>query len=104
MAAKALEEKPNLSGLFHYHMATFQPWYVKPSFWNKFGPVAMLFRLLGAKPAGSKGDRFFPQGYDLWNIGPEPNYGKGREDMQSTVKLVKARAAGGGCPFSQLKS
>lgn len=104
MAVKALEEKENRNGLFHYPISTFQPWYVKPSFWNKFGPIALLFRLLGAKPAGSKGDRFFPQGYDLWNIGPDPNYGKGREDMESTVKLVKTRAAAGGCPFSQLKS
>lgn len=104
MAVKAVEEKPNRDNVFHHPIATFQPWYVKPSFWNKFGPIALLFRLLGAKPAGDKGDRYFPRGYDLWNIGPDPNYGKGREDVENTVKLIKARAMAGGCPFSQLKS
>lgn len=42
MAVKALEERPIRNSLFHYPLATFQPWYVKPSFWNKFGPIALL--------------------------------------------------------------
>jgi hypothetical protein len=49
---------------------------------------------------GSQGDRFQPQGYDLMKIGPEPQKGKGLEEMTTAVSIIKARGVAT-CPFSQ---
>ena len=51
---------------------------------------------------GAQGDRFQPQGYDLMTIGPEPQKGRGIEDMKATISVIKAKGVTT-CPFSQAK-
>ena len=51
---------------------------------------------------GSGGGRYEPQGYDLMTIGPEPQKGKGVEEMRVDMDVIRARAVAT-CPFSQRK-
>ena len=51
---------------------------------------------------GAQGIRFQPQGYDLMTIGPEPQKGKGIEDMKATIEVIKAKGVAT-CPFSRAK-
>lgn len=80
-----------------------QPWYVRPTFWSRWGPGAVLLRALGARMPGSRGDRYYPQGYDLRTIGPEPQRGRGAEEMAPDVEAIKARGVAT-CPFSSAKA
>ena len=98
-----VHETPNpQTQLYNFDRKGMQPWYVKPSFWSKWGPGTLVSRALGGRSPGAKGDRYQPQGYDLMTIGPEPQKGKGYEDMISTVQIIKARTVAT-CPFSQAK-
>ncbi|OBR14556.1 hypothetical protein CH63R_03282 [Colletotrichum higginsianum IMI 349063] len=103
-AAKLVADAPDPeTKLYNFGRRSLQPWYVKPTFWSRWGPGAWLVRALGGKVPGSRGDRYFPQGYDLMTIGPEPQRGKGREDMLSDAEVIMARGVAT-CPFSQAKT
>ncbi|KAI0009033.1 hypothetical protein F4779DRAFT_584266 [Xylariaceae sp. FL0662B] len=100
---KMVHDAPNPeTKLYNFDRKGMQPWYVKPSFWSKWGPGALISRAFGGRVPGSKGDRYVPQGYDLMTIGPDPQKGKGIEDMISTVGTIKARTVVT-CPFSHAK-
>lgn len=55
-------------------------------------------KLAGAKAPGD--EKYMPSGYDLTTIGPEPQKGKGTEEMRTTVEFLKTRGAIE-CPFSK---
>jgi hypothetical protein len=100
LAIKSVAESPNSkTGQYNFVHKTLQPWYIEPTIWNKWGPRATLYRIFGGKPAGTGGDRFYPQGYDLNTIGPKPFEDRGKEEMAATVRYLKARGAAS-CPFS----
>ncbi|KAI9162758.1 Mycophenolic acid synthesis protein B [Paramyrothecium foliicola] len=103
LAVKNLEESPNKrSGLYNFSQFSLQPWYVEPSTWNKWGPKALLFRAIGGRTPGSRGDTYHPQGYDLQTIGPKPQEGKGAEEMAATIEYLK-RSGTSQCPFAHSK-
>src|SRR5690606_311405 len=63
-------DKPNKHGKYYmaYDAFEFEPWYVEPSFfnrWNLFGIVATLF---GWANVGQK--EFIPEGYEIESVGP----------------------------------
>ncbi|KAF4863230.1 Mycophenolic acid synthesis protein B [Colletotrichum siamense] len=91
------------SKLYNFQRKVLQPWYMKPTFWSTWGPAALLLRSLGAKAPGSQGDRYYPQGYDLMTIGPEPQKGKGIDEMTSDIETIKGRGVAT-CPFSHAKT
>ncbi|KAF0328491.1 hypothetical protein GQ607_004287 [Colletotrichum asianum] len=91
------------SKLYNFQRKVLQPWYMKPTFWSTWGPAALLLRSLGAKAPGSQGDRYYPQGYDLMTIGPEPQKGKGIDEMTSDIETIKGRGVAT-CPFSHAKA
>ncbi|KAG5751779.1 hypothetical protein H9Q72_008440 [Fusarium xylarioides] len=98
---RLVAEQPNPGTThFNFDQLSFQPWYVKPNFRASWGPVALLLRSFGGKvPSWSK-ERYQPQGYDLMTIGPDPQKGKGVEEMVTAVGVIKARGVAT-CPFSQ---
>ncbi|XXG99670.1 general amino acid permease agp2 [Hypoxylon texense] len=87
--------------LYNFDRLTLQPWYVKPSAWNRWSPKALLLKAVGGRSPGSLGDRYHPGGYDLKTIGPKPQEGKGTEDMAATVEFLKTRNLTA-CPFSRM--
>ncbi|KAF4156841.1 hypothetical protein CNMCM8927_004468 [Aspergillus lentulus] len=104
LAAKLVHDTPNPeTNLYNFERKGLQPWYVRPTLWSKWGPGALLVRIFGGRMPGSGGDRYLPQGYDLMTIGPEPQKGKGLEEMSLDMEVIKARGVAT-CPFSQAKS
>ncbi|OLN83312.1 hypothetical protein CCHL11_03129 [Colletotrichum chlorophyti] len=103
-AVKLVEETPNPeSNLYNFGRQSLQPWYMKPSLWSTWGPEALLVRAFGGRVPGARGDRYHPRGYDLMTIGPEPQTGKGVDEMLADIKVIKARGVAT-CPFSHAKT
>ncbi|KAF4980442.1 hypothetical protein FZEAL_3558 [Fusarium zealandicum] len=101
---KILDEDPNPSSQrYNFQQVGFQPWYVKPTFWSVWGPAALFMKALGGRVPGSGGDKYLPEGYDLMTIGPDPQKGKGLEEMITAVGIIKAKGVAT-CPFSQAKT
>lgn len=100
LAVEHVSRTPNATtGLFNYNHSRPQPWYVSPSFWNTWGPIALFVRAMGGRLPGSSGDKYHPKGYDLWTIGPAPQEGKGLDEMKQTVQSLQARDLSR-CPFT----
>ena len=98
-AVKLVDDDPNpISGLYNFNHNNFQPWYVKPSFWATWSPLAIFVRSLGGRAPGTGGDRYHPLGYDLKTIGPKPQEGKGLDEMKIMVEFMGSRGIPG-CPF-----
>jgi hypothetical protein len=104
LAVKLVHDTPNPeTNLYNFERKGLQPWYIRPSLWSKWGPGALLIRVFGGKVPGSRGNRYLPEGYDLTTIGPEPQRGKGLEELGLDIDAIKARSFAT-CPFSQAKS
>lgn len=76
----------------HTHVAIKQvmPYYVRATWWNTWGPVALYRRALGLPIPGKE---YISQGYKLEEIGFS---GKGGDKVLEIVDQAKR----GGCPFS----
>lgn len=92
---------PSAEGTYHMNSYDAAPWYVKPTVWNRWGPFALVARLVGAPLPGDGGDTFRPGGYRIDHIGPDALRGKGTAWVEGEMKKVDyVRARGrGGCPF-----
>lgn len=51
------------------------------------GSHGALCEVLGSRAPGTGGDKYHPQGYNLKTIGPEPQEGKGLDEMRSTIEF-----------------
>ncbi|KAJ5852302.1 uncharacterized protein N7529_011687 [Penicillium soppii] len=74
------------------------PYYVKPTFWNRWGPTAWLTRALGRPVPGDEGNKYYPAGYSIPDLGPEYFEGKGRKQLNETLEELKGYRTGK-CPF-----
>ncbi|EAW07745.1 uncharacterized protein ACLA_024610 [Aspergillus clavatus NRRL 1] len=74
------------------------PYYVKPTFWNRWGPTAWLTWALGKPLPGDMGDKYYPQGYHIADVGPKYFEGKGQKAMEKTMGELKVSRTGK-CPF-----
>ncbi|KAG7071444.1 integral membrane protein [Colletotrichum scovillei] len=93
-AFKLVNDTPNPeTKLYNFGRKSLQPWYMRPTTWSTWGPGAWLVKAVGGKVPGERGSRYFPQGYDLMTIGPEPQREKGRDEMMSDMEVIKARGA-----------
>ncbi|KXH49473.1 hypothetical protein CSIM01_03761 [Colletotrichum simmondsii] len=100
-AVKLVNDTPNPeTKLYNFGRKSLQPWYMRPTTWSAWGPGAWLVKAVGGKVPGERGSRYFPQGYDLMTIGPEPQREKGRDEMMSDMEVIKARGA---VTFPQVK-
>jgi hypothetical protein len=75
------------------------PYYVKPTIWNRWSPSAWFRRMMGLPLPGDDGDRFYPQGYKISEVGPSYFEGKGNDQMKE-IRNVLAKERRGQCPFS----
>ncbi|OOQ82694.1 hypothetical protein PEBR_37948 [Penicillium brasilianum] len=74
------------------------PYYVKPTFWNRWGPTALLTRILGRPVPGDERDKYYPQGYSIQDVGPKYFEGKGRKAIDEAMEEFKEYRTGK-CPF-----
>lgn len=91
-------ERPGPDGRTSLRIWEGAPYYVRLTFWRRWGPGAWASRLLGLPVPGDEGDKYWPRGYTIPEIGPEIMAGKGVRIAKETVAgLQKTRT--GGCPF-----
>lgn len=98
LAARAVSEKPDKNGRLYKLDWIDKPWYVKPTFGERYGVPALLMKAFGRPVAGSEGTRFHPEGYVVTDIGPESLKGKGLGEMEKEKEKLRGRK-NVGCPF-----
>lgn len=76
----------------------YNPFYVRSSLWNRWGPRALLCRTLGLDIPGMKPEIYKPDGYLFEEVGPTTMRGKGVEAMRKTEEMLSVERTGG-CPF-----
>ena len=62
------------------------PYYVKPTFWNRWGLGAMMSRLNSLPVPGDQGQRFCPMGYSIPDLGPS----HGKKDQKLMEERVRS--------------
>ncbi|KAI1393037.1 uncharacterized protein F4822DRAFT_426232 [Hypoxylon trugodes] len=74
------------------------PYYVEPTFWNRWGPVAWAIWLYGGKVPGDDPEEYMPQGYLISDLGPRNRMGLGIEEVKTDSQRIKS-SKWTGCPF-----
>jgi hypothetical protein len=87
-----------------YHQSDYVtfPYYVKPTFWNRYGPDSWFSWLFGTPVPGDEGKKYRPEGYLLEEIGPEKMEGLGKEWMVEERAFVEGKIREGACPFAAM--
>lgn len=75
------------------------PYYVEPTFWSRWGPVAWLTWAMGRPLPGDQGDKYYPRGYYTPDVGPKYFEGKGRAALEEYMQDLK-NSRTGKCPFA----
>ncbi|KAK3387328.1 hypothetical protein B0H63DRAFT_493656 [Podospora didyma] len=91
-----------------YHVA--HPWYMKPTFWSRWGPSALLVRLTGgyipgeASPEAVANENWHSEGYRIQDVGPKNKRGKGEAEMAAMrdrlLENYKGAGPAGRCPMT----
>lgn len=90
------EPDPQTGRINHFDYLV-SPYYNKPTFSSRWGPMALLLRLYGGKVPGEAGT--LPEGFLPTDLGPEYKMGKGMKDMEvDTARMKRSRSSG--CPFA----
>lgn len=82
MRSELFSDEPNEHGRFYVRDWVAAPYYVQPTFWNRWGPGSWISRMLGLPVPGAEGDKYYPDGYDTRDLGPKYFEGKGRKTVQ----------------------
>lgn len=100
MRHQSFTENPDpKTGAYHVTAWQAEPFYVKPTLWNRWlSPAAMVSRLLGYPLPGDRGEMYHPQGYDLGDMGPKRFEGKGKEYLDAEMSVLEKERRGQ-CPF-----
>ena len=97
-----LGERDKDTGKYHVNYFDNEPWYVKPTLWNRWGPWAMLARVMGKPVPGDSG--FGAGGYEIESVGPVKFERLGHETVRREAELlqkfVDKEGGAGTCPFA----
>lgn len=88
-----------MTGLWTVKFWIAHPWYMEPSFKNRWGVKAMFSRLFGSGAVPTENGQYRETGYDLWTIGPAAQEKRGRDEMETIVEGLKQQNLASGCPF-----
>ncbi|GAD98662.1 hypothetical protein AOR_1_536074 [Paecilomyces variotii No. 5] len=91
-------DQENEHGRFYAREWDAAPYYVKPTLWNRWGPTAWLTWVLGLPLPGDEGDKYYPEGYSIVDVGPKYREGKGREYVEAMKNRLHEERTGK-CPF-----
>lgn len=102
MRYRLLDDEKDAQGRRYFTRYDAQPFYIRPTLWNRWGPSAWPSWLLGLPRPGDDGDAYYPNGYLIPEIGPKTFVGRGTAAADETkARLRKERT--GGCPFAVLR-
>lgn len=100
MAIKVLEAAPDpATGRYAIKEWLDNPWYVKPTLLNRWGPKSWSVRLFGTGNVPSKDGPFRDEGYDIKAIGPQIMENKGQADVEAIAENFRKKEFPAGCPF-----
>ncbi|KAL1876645.1 hypothetical protein Plec18167_005052 [Paecilomyces lecythidis] len=96
---RLLSDSPDpATGLYTANFWVAHPWYVKPTFGNRWSLKSVLSRLNGG-PVPTKDGPWRESGYDLRTIGPVAQEKRGTEEMEAIFASLKETNYASGCPF-----
>lgn len=99
-AVRTLNGSPDpTTGLYTTNLWIAQPWYIEPSFKNRWGLKAMFARLFGDGAVPTRDGPYKEAGYDLRTIGPAAQEKRGHEEMEVIFEGLRGMNFAGGCPF-----
>lgn len=78
------------------------PYYVKPTIWNRWSPGAWLTWARSLPLPGDEGDKYYPHGYHITNVGPKVFENKGQPYVQQSKERLQQQRTGS-CPFAVVK-
>ncbi|KAF7895860.1 hypothetical protein EAF00_005875 [Botryotinia globosa] len=88
-----------VDGRYHSTDYLVHPYYQLPGFWNRWGPMALVTRVMGGFVPDNERSEWFTEGYSFEEVGPDRRRGEGRDEMRDTEeKLERERTPG--CPFA----
>ena len=98
LRAHHLSGQPSKDGTYFALKYVAAPYYMKPTIWNRWGPMAWAEWAMGLPVPGDEGAKYSPGGYRIGEIGPRgfPKVGEGLGRLKETRT--------GGCPFERVKS
>ncbi|BCS21735.1 uncharacterized protein APUU_22167A [Aspergillus puulaauensis] len=100
VAGPEFSNKDPKTGRYNHNNYLVHPYYVKPTFSNRWGPIAwMTWALGGIVPGGKGGEKYHPEGYRFDEVGPEKRRGVGRKEMDGFEEKIKS-VRHMGCPFA----
>jgi hypothetical protein len=93
-------DKDPKTGKYNHQHYLVHPYYTKPTFWNRWGPIALFtWAMGGVVPGGKDGVKYSPDGYKFEEVGPDAEKAKGIPQLKAwEEKITKERPAG--CPFA----
>lgn len=97
-----LDKDPNPENRHFFQDWEGEPFYVKPTFLNRWGPRAWYTWIRGLPIPGDSGDKYYPHGYYIPDVGPKAFEGKGREQLHLTKERLRTERTGQ-CPFTIVK-
>lgn len=98
MRYMSLTETPDENNRIFMTQWDAAPYYVRPSVWNRWSPTAWVTWVLGRPLPGDEGEKYYPHGYRIEDVGPRYFEGKGGKSMEGFMEEYKT-ARTGGCPF-----
>ncbi|KAJ5144559.1 hypothetical protein N7448_001951 [Penicillium atrosanguineum] len=98
MRLDVFTEKPNEHGRNYVTFYEGAPFYVQPTIWNRWGPVAWIKWAMGQPLPGDDGDKYYPRGYCTPDLGPKYFEGKGRKELEMIKDTLRQQRLGQ-CPF-----
>ncbi|KAJ5201370.1 uncharacterized protein N7498_006033 [Penicillium cinerascens] len=98
MRLNVFTDKPNEHGRNYLTFYEGAPFYVQPTVWNRWGPVAWVKWVLGQPLPGDDGDKYYPRGYFTPDLGPKYFEGKGRKELEIIKDSLRTQRMGQ-CPF-----
>lgn len=99
MRAHYMTEKPTKNGTYYTLKYDAAPYYVKPTFFERWRPGAWYSWFMGLPLPGDEGQKYWPGGYKIYEMGPESMIGKGGEFFSRATKELKGSRTGG-CVFA----
>lgn len=94
----SITDEPDSAERFFLTKWEAAPYYVKPTIWNRWGPTAWLTWALGRPVPGDEGEKYYPHGYAIADVGPKSFEGKGRNAVQERMAELSVSRTGK-CPF-----
>lgn len=102
MRVHNITDQPSPDGTYHMKVWETVPWYIQPTVWNRYSLQSWTSWLMGLPIPGDEGDRYWPQGYKIHELGPDFMRGKGADyAKESRPKIAAERMKG--CPFVRPK-